>query len=206
MLRMAVRPGAFRPTASNHGVQRLRMQSLPDVERLYADGASDGTSPDYFFPSMLDEGVFFGVRANGELVSIAGTHVLALEEGVAAMGNVYTRRDCRGHSRGRVLGIPSALPVPRRGGREKEEPMSYDLHLFRLPPGADPREVFARHLEAEEQDVLDGDAAHRTVQDDSARAAMERLAGLLTARHPAFERFHQQRPLPWIEFNDGARQ
>jgi hypothetical protein len=84
--------------------------------------------------------------------------------------------------------------------------MSYDLRLFRLPPGADPREAFARYLQAEEQDVLAGDAAHRTVQDDSARAGMERLAGLLTARHPAFERFHPQSPLPWIELNDEARQ
>ena len=84
--------------------------------------------------------------------------------------------------------------------------MSYDLSLFRLVSGADPREVFLRHQEAEEQDVLAGDAAHRTVQDDSARAGMERLAGLPTARHSAFERFHPQSPLPWIELNDVARQ
>src|SRR5262249_19575682 len=111
-----------------------------------------------------------------------------------------------GNSGVRVVGIPRALRVSRRGGRAKEEPMSYDLRLFRLPPGADPREAFARLSEAEEQDALAGDAAHRTAQDDSARAGMERLAGLLTARHPAFERFHPQRPLPWIELNDEARQ
>src|SRR5215472_15157285 len=96
MLRMAVRPGEFRPATSIHGVQRLAIRCLPDVERLYADGLADGSSPDYFFPSMLEEGVFIGVRVNEELVSVAGTHVLALEEGVAAVGNVYTRRDCRG--------------------------------------------------------------------------------------------------------------
>src|SRR5215831_629632 len=100
MLRMAVRPAAFHPAASNRGVERLSMRSLPDVEGLYDDGLADGTSPDYFFPSMLEEGVFFGVSLRGELVSIAGTHVLAMEEGVAAVGNVYTRRDCRGQGYG----------------------------------------------------------------------------------------------------------
>jgi ribosomal protein S18 acetylase RimI-like enzyme len=95
MMRMAVRREDFRPAPWGRA-QRLSMDSLPEIEGLYADGLEDGTSPDYFFRSMLDEGVFFGVSEAGELVSVAGTHVLALEEGIAAVGNVYTRRDRRG--------------------------------------------------------------------------------------------------------------
>jgi predicted GNAT family acetyltransferase len=45
---------------------------------------------------MLQDGVFFGTREAGELVAAAGTHLVACSEGVAAVGNVYTRRDRRG--------------------------------------------------------------------------------------------------------------
>jgi hypothetical protein len=34
------------------------------------------------------------------------------------------------------------------------------------------------------------------------RAEMERIAGALQARHPAFERFQPERPLPFIELDD----
>ncbi len=45
---------------------------------------------------MLEDGVFFGIREGGELVSVAGTHLALPEQGVGAVGNVYTRRDRRG--------------------------------------------------------------------------------------------------------------
>jgi ribosomal protein S18 acetylase RimI-like enzyme len=107
MTRMAVRPGQFRPVAANHRPERLFASSLYDVTRLYDDGLADGTCPDYFFPAMLEEGVFFGVRAAGELVSVAGTHLVAAEEAIAAVGNVYTRSDCRG--RGYGASVTSAV-------------------------------------------------------------------------------------------------
>ena len=45
---------------------------------------------------MLDEGVFYGIWENGQLAAAAGTHLVVPGEDVAAVGNVYTRRDRRG--------------------------------------------------------------------------------------------------------------
>lgn len=95
MLRMVLDPRAYRP-APTDGVGRLRPADLGELERLYADGNETGEAPDFFFPSMLEDGVFFGVREAGELVAAAGTHLAVPAEGVGAVGNVYTRRDCRG--------------------------------------------------------------------------------------------------------------
>jgi len=96
MLRMALDPSRFRPEPVDHAV-RLGTADAARVEKLYADGRETGESPDFFFPSMLDRGVFFGLEEAGELVAVAGTHLAVPEEGVGAVGNVYTRRDRRGH-------------------------------------------------------------------------------------------------------------
>ncbi len=95
MCRMVLDWRAFRP-APGDGVVRLSAPDLGDLERLYADGHATGEAPDFFFPSMLDDGVFFGVREGRELIAAAGTHLVVPAEGVAAVGNVYTRRDRRG--------------------------------------------------------------------------------------------------------------
>ena len=95
MLRMALDPSHFRPEAADNAV-RLGTADTARVEVLYADGAETGESPDFFFPSMLERGVFFGLEEAGELIAVAGTHLAVPEEGVGAVGNVYTRRDRRG--------------------------------------------------------------------------------------------------------------
>lgn len=81
---------------------RLGASDVPALLALYADGESVGESPDFFFPSMVTDGVFHGVYEGTELVAAAGTHLLAREEGAAAIGNVYTRRDRRGRGLGRL--------------------------------------------------------------------------------------------------------
>jgi predicted GNAT family acetyltransferase len=40
--------------------------------------------------------MFYGIWDGGTLVAAAGTHVWSPAEGVAAIGNVFTRPDCRG--------------------------------------------------------------------------------------------------------------
>jgi ribosomal protein S18 acetylase RimI-like enzyme len=82
---------------------RLGDADISALERLYADGESTGESPDFFYPAMVARGVFFGVYEGGHLVAAAGTHLLSREEGAAAIGNIYVRRDRRGRGIGRIV-------------------------------------------------------------------------------------------------------
>src|SRR5262249_20219270 len=63
------------------------------IRELYRDGEAAGEAPHFFAPSMVAEGVFFGIREATGLVAAAGTHLVIPAEGVAAIGNIYTRRD-----------------------------------------------------------------------------------------------------------------
>jgi ribosomal protein S18 acetylase RimI-like enzyme len=82
---------------------RLGASDVPALQALYADGDSSGESPDFFFPSMVSDGAFHGIYEGTALVAVAGTHLLAREESVAAIGNVYTRHDRRGRGLGRLV-------------------------------------------------------------------------------------------------------
>src|SRR2546429_6699588 len=42
---------------------RLSSSEQSAVEQLYADGDSYEERPDFYSPSMLDEGVFYGIRS-----------------------------------------------------------------------------------------------------------------------------------------------
>jgi ribosomal protein S18 acetylase RimI-like enzyme len=124
MCRMVLDWTAYRPACTDAAV-RLSREDLQDLQRLYADGRENGEEPDFFFPSMLDDGVFYGVREGGELAAAAGTHLAVREEGVAAVGNVYTRRDRRGRGLAaqttsavvnELRGLTVALNVSRKNG------------------------------------------------------------------------------------------
>jgi GNAT superfamily N-acetyltransferase len=99
MWRMRLARAGYRPAPTGESV-RLGPADVPALERLYADGASAGESPHFFLPAMVAEGVFFGIYEDGELIAAAGTHLVVPAEGVAAIGNIYTRRDRRGRGLG----------------------------------------------------------------------------------------------------------
>lgn len=82
---------------------RLGDADVPALEQLYADGESSGEAPDFFYPAMVGRGVFFGIYQGSDLVAAAGTHLLSRDEGAAAIGNIYTRRDQRGRGLGRIV-------------------------------------------------------------------------------------------------------
>jgi ribosomal protein S18 acetylase RimI-like enzyme len=82
---------------------RLVASDVPALQTLYSDGDLSGESPNFFFPSMVADGTFYGIREGTALVAAAGTHLLAREEGVAAIGSIYTRRDRRGRGLGRLV-------------------------------------------------------------------------------------------------------
>lgn len=96
-----------RPAAASPATRRLGISDVPALQALYADGELSGESPDFFFPSMVADGVFHGIYEGTALVAAAGTHVAAPDEGAAAIGNVYTRRDRRG--RGFARQVTSAV-------------------------------------------------------------------------------------------------
>lgn len=97
-----LRTGEVGPLESP-GVVSLGRADIPALRVLYADGDATGEAPDFFIPSTVDDGAYFGVYEGPELVAAAGTHVLARQEGAAAIGNVYTRRDRRGRGLARAV-------------------------------------------------------------------------------------------------------
>ena len=90
MLRMVVDRLTFTPFAGP--AQRLVGSDIDDLNRLYQLGFRAG-----FPPSVIEDGVYYGVRVRGRLVSAAGTHAINEREGIAVVGNVLTHADYRGH-------------------------------------------------------------------------------------------------------------
>lgn len=84
-------------------VRRLSPADVPALRRLYADGDASGEAPDFFMAEAVADGSFHGAFEGETLTAAAGTHVIAREEGVATVGNVYTRRDRRGRGLGRLV-------------------------------------------------------------------------------------------------------
>jgi ribosomal protein S18 acetylase RimI-like enzyme len=90
MLRMVVDGTTFEPFAGP--AERLTAMDVDDLNRLYQLGFRAG-----FPPSVVEDGVYYGVRVRGRLVSAAGTHAINPREGIAVVGNVMTHADFRGH-------------------------------------------------------------------------------------------------------------
>jgi GNAT superfamily N-acetyltransferase len=90
MLRMVVDRETFEPFAGP--AERLTALDIDDLNRLYQLGFRAG-----FPPSVVEDGVYYGVRVRDRLVSAAGTHAINPREGIAVVGNVMTHADYRGH-------------------------------------------------------------------------------------------------------------
>ena len=90
MLRMVVDRESFEPFAGP--AERLTALDIDDLNRLYQLGFRAG-----FPPSVVEDGVYYGVRVRDRLVSAAGTHAINPREGIAVVGNVMTHADYRGH-------------------------------------------------------------------------------------------------------------
>ena len=104
MIRMFVEPDAFRPVPGP--AVRLDSRHLARLQALYAWGNVYG-----FSAYQLADGMFCGVLEGDELVSAAGTHVLASNYGVAAVGNIFTHPTHRrkGHATACTSAVTSAL-------------------------------------------------------------------------------------------------
>lgn len=100
MLRMVMQD--FRP---RHGADQscagpLTRADCDEIDRLYASGDGGGIA---YAPFQLDDGFFRGIRRGGELVAVAGSQVVSRNEGVAAIGNVFTRPDFRGQGLAQIV-------------------------------------------------------------------------------------------------------
>jgi len=88
MFRMAIAPADFRPVPGP--TVKLDLSHLDALHQLYRLGGGDA-----FAPYQLRDGVYYGVEADGQLVSVAGTHLISPTFGVAAVGNIFTHPDHR---------------------------------------------------------------------------------------------------------------
>ena len=100
------------PQPAPHVERITRATPEEELTRLYAD------YPGHFFePGQLDSGLYFGIRTGGELVCIAGTHVLAPAQGVAVLGNIATAARVRGRGLARACTGALAAALFNQGCR-----------------------------------------------------------------------------------------
>jgi ribosomal protein S18 acetylase RimI-like enzyme len=100
MVRMWVDRASFRPFPAD--VARLLPAEIGDLNRLYQLGFTA-----WLPPSAIAEGVYYGIRVAGRLVSAAGTHVVSPEARLGVVGNVMTHVDYRG--RGYATAVTGAV-------------------------------------------------------------------------------------------------
>jgi len=93
MWRMVLQPASFRPAGND--CRRLMPAHSDQLAELYASGGGDA-----FSPTQMEQGVFYGVLLDGQLVAAAGTHLVSPTYGVAAVGNVFTHPAYRGRGYG----------------------------------------------------------------------------------------------------------
>jgi len=101
MVRMVLDASRYQPVVSE-AVGRLGPDDLASVQRLYVD-----EPPDFFLPARLKDGIYYGVREADQVIAIAGTHVVASNVSVGALGHIYTRSDRRG--RGLATAVTRAV-------------------------------------------------------------------------------------------------
>jgi cyclic pyranopterin phosphate synthase len=94
MIRMGLHRADWRPSDSvpeGPEVEALSHRDTAAIMHLYRH------YPDNFFdPAQLGTGLYFGVREHGELLSVAGVHVVSSAFDVAVIGNIVTHTEHRG--------------------------------------------------------------------------------------------------------------
>ena len=101
MTRMSVTAAGFRPA---HGdVRRLRGRDAARINALYA---TEG-GPSHYTATTIERAVYYGTFAGDQLVAVAGTHIVAPNQGIAIVGNVFTDAAYRG--RGLAAAVTAAV-------------------------------------------------------------------------------------------------
>jgi RimJ/RimL family protein N-acetyltransferase len=100
MIRMWVDAAHFKPFPAD--VQRLLPVEIGELNRLYQLGFAS-----WLPASAITDGLYYGIRVGGRLVSAAGTHVISRGAKLAVVGNVMTHADFRG--RGYATAVTGAV-------------------------------------------------------------------------------------------------
>jgi GNAT superfamily N-acetyltransferase len=111
MWRMVLQAGLL--PASHAPCLRLGPAHAEELLELYRFGGGDA-----FTLCELQQGVFYGVRVQGTLVSVAGTHLVSPTYSVAAVGNVFTHPNYRGHGYGSATTRAVVHELLQRGIRD----------------------------------------------------------------------------------------
>jgi len=121
MLRMVVDRRSFKPHAGP--AERLTAVDIEDLNRLYQLGFRAG-----FPAAVVEDGIYYGVRVRGRLVSAAGTHAINEREGIAVVGNVLTHTDYRGHDLAKM--VTSAVTADLLG---RVTDVALNVHASNVP-------------------------------------------------------------------------
>jgi ribosomal protein S18 acetylase RimI-like enzyme len=86
----------------NAAVVRLYPDDAEAIAALYRQGGP--FTPDAFDPYQLEDGVFYGIKEEqGALSAVGGTHIVAWQERMGAIGNMYTHPAQRGKGYARAV-------------------------------------------------------------------------------------------------------
>ena len=99
--RMMVNPQHFSP--QNGQVERLSGAHINALNNLYLPGGG----PYFSQPKTVEQAVYFGIFNNGTLVAAGGSHVVAPNQQIAVVGNIFTDFNFRG--KGYATNITSAI-------------------------------------------------------------------------------------------------
>jgi GNAT superfamily N-acetyltransferase len=123
------------PISPDFAPRRLTGADVPAVTALFAHGGA--FTPDAFAAHQVESGVFYGVEdATGALAAVGGTHIVDYTRGLAAIGNMYTRPDCRGR------GFASAVLAAIVASLQADGVATIVLNVDQRNPGA--RRIYER--------------------------------------------------------------
>jgi ribosomal protein S18 acetylase RimI-like enzyme len=113
MWRMVLKAARFRPGERTGACIRLGLGHSDRLGELYSLGGGVA-----FSPAQVQHGVFYGVLIKGQVVAVAGTHLVSPTYGVAAVGNVFTHPGHRGRGYGTATTSAVVAELLQRGIRD----------------------------------------------------------------------------------------
>ncbi|MBW2279128.1 MAG: GNAT family N-acetyltransferase [Deltaproteobacteria bacterium] len=97
-LKMQLREPSRLRDVDSGSASRLDPADLEELRSFYAPLRTDGAEGQYALePYMLETGHYFAIRDARGISSAGGVHFCSTQYGVAALGNIATRRDARGN-------------------------------------------------------------------------------------------------------------